>query len=125
MYINNFSDNLEFLTKKFADDTSLKLVNRIISGKCLLTQIFNLLTKQAKEVIFSRKSKKKNHSTVYYNDSPVAHTNCQKHLGMYLDKKINFLQNIKEKISEADRGNGVIRKLIHILPRHSLITIYK
>ena len=44
---------------------------------------------------------------------------------MYLDEKLNFLQHIKEKTSKANRGIGVIRKLRHILPRHSLITIYK
>ena len=44
---------------------------------------------------------------------------------MYLDEKLNFLQHIKEKISKAHRGIGLILKLRHKLPRHSLITIYK
>ena len=57
------------------------------------------ITKQAQEVIFSQKSKKTDHPTVYFNHAPVAHTNCHKHLGMYLDEKLNFLQHIKEKIS--------------------------
>ena len=83
------------------------------------------ITKEAQEVILSRKSKKTDHPTVYLNHAPVALTNCHKHLGMYLDKKLNFLQHIKEKISKANRGIGVIQKLRHILPRHSLITIYK
>ena len=83
------------------------------------------ITKQAQEVIFSRNSKKTNHPMVYYNQAPVVHTNCHKYLGMYLDKKLNFLQHIKEKISKAHRGIGVIPKLTHKLPRHSLITIFK
>ena len=82
-------------------------------------------TKQAQEVISSRESKKTDHPIAFFHDAPVALTNCQKHLGMYLDEKLNFLQHIKEKISKANRGIGVIRKLRHILPRHSLITIYK
>ena len=44
---------------------------------------------------------------------------------MYLDKKLNFLQHINEKTSKANRGIGVIQRLRYILPRHSLITIYK
>ena len=44
---------------------------------------------------------------------------------MYLDKKLNVLQHIKEKSSKTKRGIGVIRKLRYIIPRHSLITIYK
>ena len=44
---------------------------------------------------------------------------------MYRDEKLNFLQHIKEKTSKANRGIGLIQKLRHILPRHSLITILK
>ena len=32
---------------------------------------------------------------------------------------------MKEKISKACKGIGVIRKLHYVLPRHSLLTIYK
>ena len=64
-------------------------------------------------------------TTVYFNHDPAAHTNCHKRLEIYLDEKLNFLQHIKEKTSKANRGIGVIQKLRHILPRHSLITIYK
>ena len=44
---------------------------------------------------------------------------------MCRDEKLNFLQHIKEKTSKANRGIGLIQKLRHILPRHSLITIFK
>ena len=83
------------------------------------------ITKQAQKVIFSRKSKKTDHPTVYFNHAPVAYTNCHKDLGMHLDEKLNFLQHVKEKTSKANRGIGKIEKLRYILPRHSLITIYK
>ena len=43
------------------------------------------VTKQAQEVIFSRKNIKTDHPVVYFNKAPVAHTNCQKHLGMHLN----------------------------------------
>lgn len=44
---------------------------------------------------------------------------------MYLDGKLNFLHYIKEKTLKINIGIGVLRKLRHILTRHSLITIYK
>ena len=44
---------------------------------------------------------------------------------MYCDEKLNFLQHIKEKTSKANRGIGLIQKLRHKPPRHSLITIFK
>ena len=83
------------------------------------------ITKQAQEVIFSRKHIKIDHPIVYFNEAPVAHTTCQKHLGMHLDEKLNFNHHLEEKIAKANEGIGLIRKLAHILPRQSLLTIYK
>ena len=76
-------------------------------------------------MIFSHKSSRVDHPSVTFNNSPVARTSYQKHLGLYLDEKLNFSHHIKEKISKACKGIGVIRKLHCVLPRHSLLTIYK
>ena len=54
--------------------------------------IFNPdLSKQAQEVIFSRKTNKISHPTNTFNTVPVACTPCQKHLGLYLDEKLNLI----------------------------------
>ena len=88
--------------------------------------IFNPdITKQAKEVIFSRRNKKIDHPKVFFNEVPVAYTPCQNHLGICLDEKSNFQTHIKEKIAKARKGIGIIHKLPKVLPRESLITIYK
>ena len=55
------------------------------------------LTKQAQEVICSRKSIKTEHPNVCFNEALVAHTTCQKHLGMNLDKKIKFKSSYKRE----------------------------
>ena len=55
---------------------------------------------------------------------PVAQTTCQKHLYLYLDEKLNFSFLIKEKISKAFKGID-IKMLHYVLPRNSLLTIYK
>ena len=44
---------------------------------------------------------------------------------MHLDEKLNFNHHINEKIAKANKGVGLIGKLAHVLPRQSLITIYK
>ena len=88
--------------------------------------IFNLdLSKQAQEVIFSRKTNKVSHPTTAFNTVPVARTSCQKHLVLHLDEKLNFSQHINTKISKANKGIGIIKRLSHIRPRKSLLTIYK
>ena len=77
------------------------------------------------EVIFSRKNTMLNHPTIFFNEIPVTHTSCQKHLGIHLEEKLNFNTHMKEKIAKANKGIGIICKLAHVLPRESLVTIYK
>ena len=141
VYINDLSKNLSSTAKLFADDTSIFSVVHDISLSSLqlnddLIKISNWthqwkilfnpeVTKQAQEVIFSRKSQKVTHPTVYLNNSPVTWSSSQKHLGIHLDEKLNFIHHIKEKISKANIGIGVIKKLNNTLPRKTLLTIYK
>ena len=73
------------------------------------------VTKQAQEVVFSRKSQKVTHPTVYFNNSPVIEDFNQKHLGIHLDEKLNFIHHIKEKNSKANEGAGVNKNLINTL----------
>ena len=47
------------------------------------------------------------------------------HLEMHLGEKLNFNTLINEKIAKTNKGIGIIRKLACILPRESLITVYK
>ena len=56
---------------------------------------------------------------------PVVCSSSQKHLGIYIDEKLNFSNHIKEKISKANKGIGILRRLCNVLPRNSLITVYK
>ena len=87
IYINGLSDNLSSNCKLFADDTSLfSVVNNIHTSATTLSQdlkaitkwafqwkmIFNPdLSKQAQEVIFSRKMKKLLHPTLLFNNIPL------------------------------------------------------
>ena len=80
--------------------------------------IFNPdISKQAQEVGFSKKTDKVNHTSLTFNAIPVAQSSHQKHLGLYLDEKLNFSSHIKEIISKVNKGIGIIRKLRSILPR--------
>ena len=48
----------------------------------------------------------------------------QKHLGIILDTKLNFQEYIKNILTK-DKTIGLLRKLQNILPRASLLTIFK
>ena len=78
------------------------------------------VTKEAQEVVFSHKSQKVTQLTVYFNNSPAMCSSSEKHLGIHLEEKLNFIHHIKEKISKARKGVGVIKKLNNALPGNAL-----
>ena len=98
IYINDLSNNLSSTAKLFADDTSLfSVVNDVNLSQFHLNSdfkkisewayqwkmAFNLdISKQAQEVIFSRKSVKASHPAVFFDDIPVACCLNHKHLGI-------------------------------------------
>ena len=53
--------------------------------------IFNHVSKQDQELVFPRKTDKANHMPLTFDAIPVAQTSHQKHLGLYLDEKLNLV----------------------------------
>ena len=87
---------------------------------------FNLdPSKQAQEIIFSRKKMKPSYPSVYFNNIPVSSTSVHKHLGILLDDKLSYEHHLKSVLNKVKKTIGILRKFQQILPRHSLITIYK
>ena len=119
IHINDLPLNLQSTVKLFADDTSLFSIvyEPNISASQLKNELKKIshwaykwkmnfnpdLSKQAQEVIFSRKTVKVSHPSDTFNTVPVACTSCQKHLGLYLDEKVNFHDHINAKIFKASK----------------------
>ena len=82
-------------------------------------------SKQAQEVIFSRKIQKTCHPSIYFNNKSVKQVPSQKHLGLILDNKLNFQEHLKNILNKVNKTIGLLRKLQNILPREPLLTIYK
>ena len=82
-------------------------------------------TKQAQEVFFSRKSYSPKHAHLYLNSLVVEKVKTQKHLGLRLDEKLNFKENLENKSAILNKGIGMLKKLSNYLPRHSLVSLYK
>ena len=141
IYINDLPDGLESSVKDFADDPSLfstacdpnmsadyldKDLKKKSEWAYKWKMIFNPdFSKQAQELMFSRETNKISHPTTTFNTVPVACKPCQKHLGLYLDEKLKFSHHINVKISREIRELDSFKRLSYILPRTSLITIYK
>ena len=81
--------------------------------------------KQTQEVYFSRKITKTNHPTLIFNDNPVHQVALQKHLGMFLDCKLNFEEDLKTIVNKINKTTGLLRKFQNFLPRKPLLTIHE
>ena len=81
--------------------------------------------KVAQEVIFSCKLTKINHPTLIFNNNPVLQVALQKHLGMFLDCKLNFEEHLKTIVNKINKTIGLLQKFQNFLPRKLLLTIYK
>ena len=90
------------------------------NGKCPLILV-SLLLKKLNILIKLRLI----HTPAIFNNMPVLHSSYQKHFSEYLDEKLNFTNHIKENISKASKGAGILRTIYNALSRNSLITIYK
>ena len=137
VYINDLPEGINSNVKLFADDTTVYNIN--ISTSNLNSDLHKASesvfkwkmsfnpdsTKQAQEVIFSRKLIKLFHLLIKFNNLPVQNASSQGHLGLILDEKLNFEYHLKEKCVKFNKGIGIIKNLQNRLPRQALSTIYK
>ena len=141
IYINDLHDNLISNSKLFVDDASLfSVINDKHLSANKLNQDLNRInnwafqwkmsfnpghSKQAQEVIFSRKLQKSTHPTLSLNNNALTQYVTQKHLGMFLDTKLDFQGHLKSIFNKVNKTIGLSRKLHNSLPRLPLLTIYK
>ena len=52
-------------------------------------------TKQAQEIIFSRKTKKISHLSLRFHNSIISQSPYQRHLGIFLDAQLTFEEHLK------------------------------
>ena len=81
--------------------------------------------KQPQEVIFSGKITKTNNPTLIFNDNPVHQVALQKHLGMFLDCKLNFEEDLKTIVNKINKTTGLLCNFQNFLPTKPLLTIHK
>ena len=83
------------------------------------------ITKQAQENTFCRKKNDTSHPSLYFNNARIERQSVQKHLALFFDEKLSFLEHIDVKIKKATVGFNLMCKLNLLLPRTSLLTVYK
>ena len=63
------------------------------------------------EVFFSKKFQKLTYPSVSFKNIPVKSSTIQKHLGAFLDEKLNFDNHILKKIGKASKEIVIIKQL--------------
>ena len=74
-------------------------------------------TKQAQEIIFSRKNSQRNHLGLIFNNSIVNVTSIHKHLDVIFDSNLSFEKHLKSVLKKISKTVGLLQKLQGILPR--------
>ena len=72
------------------------------------------ISKQAQEVTFSEENVNTSHPLLYFKRTLVIDFLHQKHLAVYLDQKLSFHKYMKEIITKASKGIGIIKKLNNV-----------
>ena len=140
IYINDLSEGLSTNAKLFADDTSLfSVIHDSQTSANVLNKDLEMIhnwafqwklnfnpdpTKQAQEVIFSRKTKKLPHPPLVFNNTNVTQAIYQKHLGIILDSKLTFENHINMVTTKINKTIAFLCELKNLLPRTALIRIY-
>ena len=83
------------------------------------------VNKQAVQVIFSQKRSKPFHPPLSFNGSSVPIFDDHKHLGFFIDSELNFLRHVKEALTKARKGIGVIRFMARYVTRDVLDQMHK
>ena len=134
IYIKDLSDGLTSNPKLFADDTSLFSVIHNINSTANdlnsdLIKISNLAfqwkirfnsdpSKQAQEVIFSRKINKIDHLSLYFKQNLVKSSSAHKNLGMVLNIRLDFNLHLKNVQNKVNKTIGLLRKLQNTFLEH-------
>ena len=123
--------SLFFVVRNIGDSANLLNSNpsKINEWALQLKMSFNPFnsdpTKQAQEIICSRKTSQRNHPVLMFNNNIVNVTSIHKHLAMIFDLKLIFDKHLKSVLKKISKV-GLLQKFQGILPRRtSLITIYK
>ena len=80
---------------------------------------------QAMEVYFSRKLNQDSSLPLDFNDNTVQTAEVHNHLGLSLDKNLDFNIHIENKINKCNKMIGIMKRLSLSVSRDSLLTIYK
>ena len=67
-------------------------------------------SKQAQEIVFSRKDRGTNHGNILFNNMLINRETAVKHLGVLLDVRVRHVEHKNVQLKKANKVISVIRK---------------
>ena len=136
IYINDLPDGIKSICIVFTNNTSLfptdkdkNCSNVELNSDLKIISNANGLdadpNKQVVEILFSKKHEKDNYPPLNFNGDKVQTAISQKHLGLFIDSKLDFNEHICNKINQCNKIIGIMKKSSLFLSRKTLLTIYK
>ena len=127
IYTNDIPEGIKSICQIFAAETSLFSIfkkdelsqnnlnsdlKKISEWVCQWEMLFNPdPRKQATEVYFSRKLKQDSPLPLDFNDNTVQTVEVHRHLGLSLDKKLDFNIHIDTKINKCNKIITIMKRL--------------
>ena len=65
------------------------------------------------------------HPPLLFSNNNASQVKSQTHLGVILDVKLTFGENLKNVFNKRNKTIGLVQGLSNLLPRKALVTIYK
>ena len=138
VYINDLFEVVTSDIRIFADDTFIFRIVDPISTEVLNNDLRNItiwahqwkmlfnpdMTKQAVEVVFSKSVQASEFEPLNFNGIPSKQAEETLHLGLLLDRKLNFESHVEEKLTKARSGLGVMQLLKKWVAHLVLETVY-
>ena len=138
IYINDLVDNLLCNAFLFADDTFLLdifsdpssssiRINADIATMGTWGNIWKMIFNPVKTnyMIVSKKQNRIQYPDILFNDTVLERTDSHKHLGLVLNKNLNWNDHIESTNVKAKKRINCINNIKLLLPRRSLCSLYK
>ena len=141
LFINDLKQVVKNEVVMFADDTTLFSV---VDSKSSRADVANSLNEDLREIekwaetwfvkfnatktqslLISRCQDMENHPPLYFCGSRVQEVSSIKFLGLIIDRKLSWSQQIFSLSKKAGRRAGLLKKARHVLPQRLLTMYYK
>ena len=73
-----------------------------------IPHVLRLKVAEGQELIFSREVQMTDRPPLFFNENAVSKTTLQKHIGMFLDSRLNFSEHLRPIFQKTNKTIGLL-----------------